>query len=144
VYRRYWFFLLFCFAVPLRAEPSNPKFLEMENLLAENDLRGAERYVDEWMEQEKKSAWSLIAAGRLAYQNRQFKKGLSYLKQALAKAPQSATAYYWRGRIYEAMMKPVDAANEYRAALLATEPYTEAQPDLDRVLASLGISNDAQ
>ena len=140
--RRYLFLLLFCFANPLHAESSNPKLLELENLLVQNDTRGAERYVKQWMKSDK-SAWPLVAAGRLAYHEQQLKKGLSYLKQALSKSSQCAPAYYWRGRIYEAQQKPVEAANEYRAALLSDEPYAPAQQDLSRVQASLGVSNDA-
>jgi hypothetical protein len=42
------------------------------------------------------------------------------------------------------MKRPQEAANEYQAALLSVEPYPEAKPDLDRVLASLGMSSDSQ
>ena len=137
------FIFLFCFAVPLRADPTNPKLLELDNLLAQNDSRAADHFVKDWMKADAKSPWPLVGAARLAYYERHFRKGLSFVNDVLNKWPQCAPAYFWRGRLYEALKRPLDAANEYRAALLSTDPYPAAQPELDRVLASLGMVNDS-
>jgi tetratricopeptide (TPR) repeat protein len=127
----------------LRAEPTNPKFNELENLLAQNDRKGAEHLVDGWLKAEPKSPWPLVAEARLAYHEKRFKNGLAFVNKALTKWPQCSPAYFWRGRLYEALQRPLDAANEYRAALLSDDPYPAAQPELDRVLASLGMVNDS-
>jgi tetratricopeptide (TPR) repeat protein len=143
VQRRLVVLFLLAFAVPLRAEPSNPKLLELDRLLAQNDTRVADRFVQDWIKAEPKSPWPLVGAARVAYQQKRFKKGLSFVNKALNKWPQCSPAYFWRGRLYEALQRPLDAANEYRAALLSDDPYPAAQPELDRVLASLGMVNDS-
>lgn len=113
-------------------------------MLAQNNTRDANRLVKEWMKAEEKTPWPWVGAARLAYHEKQFKKGLSYVNHALDKWPQCAPAYFWRGRIYEALKRPLDAANEYHAALMSADPYPAAKPELDRVLASLGMTSDSQ
>jgi tetratricopeptide (TPR) repeat protein len=94
--------------------------------------------VDRWKSEDKKSPWPWILAGRFQFEEKRFKKGLSLLNTALEKSPQAAQAYYWRGRCYEAQGKDLDAANEYRAAIISQESYPEAQQALDLILAKLG------
>jgi uncharacterized protein HemY len=120
------------------ADTTNPKADEIEKLYQANEKRKAEKVLDKWMQDEKNSPWPWVESGSLRFREKKYKKALKILKTALDKSPQCAEAYYWRGRSYEAMNKPLDAANEYRAALLAKDQYADAQEALTRVQAQLG------
>jgi Tfp pilus assembly protein PilF len=83
-------------------------------------------------------AASFVAKAQSAFNDKAYKKCISYSKKALDRAPQTPEAYYWKARGFEAIGKPLEAANEYRAALLAKKGYTEAQDGLNRVTSQLG------
>ena len=99
--------------------------------------RKAFRAVNEWIKQEKKKPAPYVTAAHLYFKSGKPKKCLKYAKKALKKMPQHAVAFYWKGRAYEALDKPMEAANEYQAALFAREEYRKAKEGLDRVLALL-------
>lgn len=106
--------------------------------LWENSQRGeAHKRVDHWMKEEKPSPFPWVAAARLKFLEGKYKAALSLAQDAINKSPSCAQAYYWRGRAYEAMKKPLDAGNEYRAAMIADKGYLEAQDGLKRVEALL-------
>ncbi len=116
----------------------HPKVLEIESLWDAGNKSRANRVLNSWMKQEKHSPYPWVESAALRFREKKYKNALALSKEALEKSPQCAEAYYWRGRSYEAMNKPLDAANEYRAALLAKAKYEEAQEGLDRVSAVLG------
>lgn len=122
------------------ALPPRPEAAEIEALWNAGKKSQAERKLDRWMKQEKKSPWPWVQSAVLEYRQKKYKQSLARLKAALEKDPNCAEAYYWRGKNYEAQNKPMDAANEYRAALMAEAKFNEAQEALDRVLALLGSS----
>lgn len=116
---------------------SLPKSAEIEALWEAGQKSQAQNKVEKWMEEEKKSPWPWVQAASLSFRQEKLKRSLAYVNTALEKSPLCADAYYWRGRIFEAQKKPLDAANEYRAALIAEQKYQEAQDALARVLALL-------
>ncbi len=117
---------------------SQSKAQQIDALWEAGKKSAAKKEVERWMSEEKKSPWPWVQAGSISFREKKYKKALSYLKDALEKSPQCADAYYWRGRTYEEQKKPLDAANEYRAALIAQDKFQEAQEGLDRVLIQLG------
>jgi len=125
----------------LAEDAPHPKMLEIDGLWDSNKKSEAEKALDKWMSEEKKSPYPWVEAGKLRFEEKKYKRALSSLQTALDKSPQCAEAYYWRGRSFEAMNKPMDAANEYRAAVLAQEKYVEAQEALTRVTTLLDSSN---
>lgn len=102
-------------------------------------LNGPANATDTLREKDSPRPW--VEVGIKRFQEKKYKGALSALKTALDKSPLCAEAYYWRGRSFEAMNKPLDAANEYRAALLAQEKYQEAQEALARVQLLLDSSD---
>jgi tetratricopeptide (TPR) repeat protein len=117
---------------------TQPKAAEINSLWEQGQKSKAKKSLSAWMDAEKNSPWPWVQAARISFDEKKYKRSLSYLKTALEKSPQCADAYYWRGRNYEEQKKPMDAANEYRAALLAQEKFEAAQEGLNRVLALLG------
>ncbi|MCG3206172.1 MAG: hypothetical protein KCHDKBKB_02899 [Elusimicrobia bacterium] len=117
---------------------SNPKSIEIETLWEQGQISQAQRLLDKWKQEEKQSPLPWVQAASLSIRKKNFSRSVSNLKTALEKSPQCADAYYWRGRTFEAQNKPMEAANEYRAALIADENFQEAQEALTRVLALLG------
>ncbi|OVE76964.1 hypothetical protein BVX98_03950 [bacterium F11] len=93
--------------------------------------------VRSWMKDEKTSPYPWLVGATLHFQEKRYKKCLKYCKKALKKKTQIGEVYFWRGRAYEALKKPMEAANEYRAALYAKQEFQPAQERLDRVLAQL-------
>lgn len=124
-------------AAPAENDSSDPRRIEIERLWAEGRTRDALRRVKEWRKKERESPWPWVVEGELFFRQQRYKKAVRRLDRALELAPQMAEAYYWRGRAYEAMGKPLDAANEYRAAMMAGEPDTRSQKALERVLIGL-------
>ncbi len=120
---------------------SQPASMEIEALWQQGKKGQAERRLDKWMKEDKKSPWPWVQSAVLQHRNKKYKKSLSTLEDALEKSPNCAEAYYWRGKNYEALNKPMDAANEYRAALMAEEKFNDAQEALNRVLTQLGSSS---
>lgn len=98
----------------------------------------ARRRAKEWRKANKKDVSAWLISAEVAIWSGDPKKALKFGKKALSLAPHSAEAYAVRGRAFEALEKPLEAANEYRAALLAESQFPPAQNGLDRVLARLG------
>lgn len=115
-----------------------PRSFEIQALWDAGKKSKAEKLIDAWKKEEKDSPWPWVQEAALSVQEKKYKRALSLTKAALEKAPQCAEAYYWRGRSYEAMKQYLDAANEYRAALMGESQLSEAQEGLDRVSAQLG------
>ncbi len=139
--RSFRFFLPLLLSVlgvlPVRAGDQENEIVQLWNA---KEHRKAERELEAWMEKEPKSAAPWVTAARLRFEEKRFKKCVSLGQAALKRSPQSADAYYWRGRAYEAMNQPLEAANEYRAALLADKDHAEARAGLDRASSLLGHS----
>ena len=111
-------------------------------LWEEGSKREAFKNAKNWMKEEKGSSFPKVVMASLYFQKGKYKKCLRLCKKAIKKSPQIGEAYFWRGRAYEALKKPMEAANEYRAALYAKQEFYPAQEGLDRVLAKLneGVS----
>ena len=112
--------------------------IDIESLWDSGNKSEARQLLEKWMRDEKSSPWPLVQSAALQYRQKKYKSSLATLKKALEKSPQCAEAYYWRGKNFEAQNKPLDAANEYRAAVIAEQSYLEAQEALTRVLGLLG------
>lgn len=138
------FFLgAFLFCMRLDAEQTlaaQPMSSEIESLWQAGKTSQAERELGRWMKQEKKSPWPWVQSASLKYRQKKYKRALSDANAALEKDPNCAEAFYWRGKSYEEQKKPLEAANEYRAALMAQEQFVDAQEALNRVLALLDPS----
>lgn len=85
----------------------------------------------------------LLIAARQRLQEGRYKKCISLSNKVLVKWPHMAEAYYLKGRAYEALKKPLEAANEYNAALMAQKEFDDAQQGLNRVLVQLGSGSEA-
>lgn len=72
------------------------------------------------------------------FDKKAYKKCISLCDKILDKEPRSADAYYWKGRAYEEQKKPLEAANEYQAAILARPDFQAANESLVRVNSLLG------
>ncbi len=94
--------------------------------------------LDDWIKKEKKSPWPWVISAQLSFNEKKYRRCLTHAQKALDLSPQCADAYFLRGRALEETHKFLDAANEYRAALLVDRSFTEAQVALDRVSAQLG------
>jgi len=119
---------------------TQPHSIEIEALWQDGKKAEAEHELSQWMKQEKHSPWPWVQAAIFHYEGKKYNKSLSDLKTALDNDPHCAEAYFWRGKNFEAQKKPMDAANEYRAALMVEEKFNDAQEALNRVLAQLGSS----
>ncbi len=91
-------------------------------------------------------AWAHTAVDQLQqaqmfFEKKSYKKVITVCDRILDKDPRSADAYYWKGRALEAQSKPLDAANEYKAALIAREEFPEARDGLSRVSSILAPSD---
>jgi tetratricopeptide (TPR) repeat protein len=78
-----------------------------------------------------------VVSAKLRYKEGRYKKCISLCDEALKKSPQNAEAYYWKGKAYESLGKPLEAANELRAALMAKRGYTEAEEALSKIQVKL-------
>jgi len=114
------------------------KGAEVMRLLKSGKRGEVEDLIHQWMKEEKQSASPWVYAGILKFEEKKYKSCLSYCEKAIDKAPQTAQAYYWRGRAYEELNKYLDAENEYQAALIADPDYAEAKLRLSGVEALLG------
>ncbi len=129
--------------VPLsHAEPvassNEPYFVgtegsEIRQLWDSGDKKAAEKRLRDWEDRDEKSGEPLVMAAIFQFEKKEFKKCLSLCEKALSRSPQLAEAYYWRGRAYEALDKPVEALNEYRAAVLAKGTFPAAEERIARV-----------
>lgn len=119
---------------------SQPAAVEIEALWQEGRKADAEKRLAKWLKAEKTSPWPLVQSAVLLYREKRYKKSNAVLSDALERSPNCAEAYFWRGKNYEALNKPMEAANEYRAALMAEEKFYDAQEALNRVLTLLGSS----
>ncbi|MCB4756474.1 MAG: tetratricopeptide repeat protein [Elusimicrobia bacterium] len=117
---------------------SNLKRDEIRQLLQAGKTSKAQKELDRWMGQDKKSPEPWVLAGTLQFEKKKYKKCLSFCAKALSKSPQCAEAYFWRGRAYEALGKTLEALNEYRAAVKAKPGYSEAQDALTQLSNQLG------
>lgn len=88
----------------------------------------------------EKTAADYLAKAEVAFGKKAYKKVITFCDKALDRDPQAADAYYWKGRALEALKKPLEAANEYRAAILARGAYAEAEDGLMRVNLNLGTA----
>lgn len=118
----------------------SPEAAEIMNLWKQNNKKAARRAVKKWMKKEKKSSLPWLMAGVLSYSDGRYKRTLSLCAKALEKAPLFRECFYWRGRAFEALNKPLEAANEYQAALAGGAPFSLAKAALDRILTQLGPS----
>ena len=117
--------------------PLPPRYGEISKLLDEGKKLKARKKIEEWMKEEKKSPYPWTLGARFFCEKKRYKKCKSYAKKAIKKSPQVGEAYYWRGVAYENLGKPLEAANEFRAALYAKEGYFLAKNGLDRVTTEL-------
>jgi len=118
---------------------------EIRNLWRSGKKSKAEKLIAKWSQEPKRPAKPWVVAASLQFEDKRYKKCLSLAEKALKISPQEAEAYYWRGRAYEAMKNLLDAANEYRAAVLAAPDYADAKDALQRVQSQLGTpSMDAR
>jgi tetratricopeptide (TPR) repeat protein len=78
------------------------------------------------------------------FEKKSYKKCISICDKILDQDPRSADAYFWKGRALEAQKKPLEAANEYQAAILARDNFTEARDGLTRVSSLLGNTPPAE
>lgn len=112
--------------------------------LWEHRRKEAWRKIDDWMDEEKSSAQPWLVAARVCYLEKRYKRSLKMAQRALDKAPQNPAGYYWRGRAFEAMDKPLEAVNEYRAALMAQENFVQAREGINRVTSLLKSSQSIE
>ena len=112
---------------------------DIEQLWEEHKRSQAERRLDEWKKAEKNSPLPWILEARFEHDLGHYKKAISLCDKALEKSSLSAEAFYWKGKSLESLNKFLEAANEYRAALLARAEYAEAQAGLDRVSAKMVV-----
>jgi tetratricopeptide (TPR) repeat protein len=95
------------------------------------------------MKSEENAPGPWLAAARISFHEKKYKRCLSQAEDALERSPQNAEAYYWRGRCYEAKGNPLEAANEYKAALKAEAAHPQAHEGLSRIQANLGGTDAA-
>ena len=53
------------------------------------------------------------------FEKKSYKKCITVCDKILDREPRMAEAFYWKGRALEAQKKPLEAANEYQAAVRA-------------------------
>lgn len=117
-----------------------PLFAQVEEIV---DLweggkkRKAIRTLRKWEKEAPDKPGPYVATARLKFLQKKYKSCLRACKKALKKDPNNADAYYWRGRAYENLEKPLEAANEYSAALRARKGFKEALDGLNRVKSQL-------
>ncbi len=99
----------------------------------------ATKKISQWKEADKKSPEPWITQARIAFEQKKYKRCLTLGEKALDRSSQSAAAYYWRGRAYEALNNNLDGANEYRAALFANPDFSEAKEALARINTQLAV-----
>jgi tetratricopeptide (TPR) repeat protein len=121
---------------------TDPRAQEIEKLWDSKEKKKAESLLDEWMKKEKDAAGPWVMSAKLRLKEGRAKKSLSLCDTALKKSPQEAEAYFIKGKAYESLGKPLEAANEYRAALIARADYAEAKQALDKILAQLGTPSE--
>lgn len=110
---------------------------KIQNEWKDGHDKEAQRLLKQWMK-EGATAQPWTLAAEHAYRDRQYKKALKWATKAIDKFPKDADGYYWRGMAYEALRNPLDAGNEFRAALMANPQLASAQAGLNRVLIQLG------
>lgn len=120
----------------------DPQESQIEHLLREKRLDEALKLAASWKDEDQKSPVPWVVMARVSYEKGRYKKGLSYCRKALDLSPQYAPAYYWKGKIHESMKQPLEAANEWRAALLAWKGYAEAEEALKNVMVQIQASED--
>lgn len=135
---------LFLLAIAILTVTSQVFAFSSEEILKlwEADQKSAAlKQLSQWKRADKKTAGPWVLSAHIAFEQKKYKKCLNYAETALGKSPQTAEAYYWRGRAFEAMSKWMDAANEYRAALLVDPNYSQAMELLNRVNSQLGSAS---
>ncbi len=83
------------------------------------------------------TATEQLQQAQMFFEKKSYKKCISLCDKVLDKDPSVADAYYWKARALEAQEKPLDAANEYKAALIARAEFPEARDGLARVTSLL-------
>ena len=130
-------FLNFGFCLFSHADDSftfgGAKGAEVMSLWKEGKKSEAEGAVHRWMDEKKKSPEPWVFAAILEFEKEKYKHCVSYCDKAIEKGPQTAQAYYWKGRALEALKKYLEAANEYRAALVIQKDYSDASVRLKGV-----------
>ncbi len=134
-------FLIFIGVVGMAGPAAAFSSEEILKLWEGDQKPGALKQLSQWKSADKKTAGPWVLSARIAFDQKKYKKCLSYAETALEKSPQSAEAYYWRGRAYEALSNWMDAANEYRAALLADPNFSQATESLNRMNSQLGSAS---
>src|ERR1044071_8636555 len=93
-------------------KPRTPSYSKEEifELWNGNKKGEALEKLDQWMNADRKSPEPWVTAAAIAFNDGRYKRCLKMGEKALEKSPQSAGAYYWRGRAFEAMSNWLDAA----------------------------------
>lgn len=123
--------------VPASPIEAQPKMTEIEGLRQAGKKSEADKALSKWTDSEKKSPWPLVLAAQFRFEERKYGKVVSLAQKAIDLSPQCAEAYYWKGRAYEMQKKPLDAANELRAALLLKDNDPVIKEAVNRVNATL-------
>ncbi len=112
---------------------------EIRSLIDQERVAEASKVAHQWIHDEKKAdqPWAYLA--EIAHGKKQYKKAILLAGKALKQNAENGHAYYWRGRSYESQKNWLEAANEYRAALLANSKLFEATAGLNRVQTNLSL-----
>jgi len=100
--------------------------------------KDAFKQLNRWLDENKKSPAPSLLASQLYSEEKEFKKALAMANRVLKNWPEDADAYYWKAKAYEGLNKPVEAANEYQAALRARDEFPQAEEGLKRVQVLIG------
>lgn len=114
--------------------------IEILELWKSGKKREARSKLNKWKSAQKKSAEPWVVAAQFEFEEGRYKKCITMAQKALERNPLAADAYYWKGRSFEAMNKPMEAANELKAAILGQTSAQDAQLTLDRVLNGLALA----
>lgn len=114
---------------------------EIRQLWTEGKKSEAQGKISEWIKKEKKNVLPWVLKTEFAFKDGRYKQALSLAEKALSKFPPDERLYFLRGQSYEALKNPMDAANEYRAALLLNKSNAEAQMALNKLMVTLDPSS---
>ncbi len=118
--------------------PGIAHVMSIQTAWESGDEKGAKADIRRWMKSDDKSAWPWVAGANIKFHEKKYGGCISMADGALKRDPNSADAYYWRGRCLESKGKVLEAANEYGAALEAQPLHLAAQEGRNRLRAQLG------
>ena len=130
-------------AVEVAPPPGADRAAKIQQMWDDGHRSEAERESAQWLKTDDKSPWPWVTAAGLSFRQKKWGKCFSLANAALKRDPNLADAYYWRGRYYEKKKKPLEAANEYRAAVEAQSSHQAAKDGLARLRPQLGETDDA-